>query len=70
MARYCELVGESRDQREPIASSMTTIADLAREQHAEPVADPSELAADIWESDAELEEFLADLRATRQASLG
>jgi hypothetical protein len=52
-----------------MASRLATIEDLARAQHAEPVADPEELAADIWESDAELEAFLADLRAARNASL-
>lgn len=38
-------------------------------QGARPVADVSELEADIWESDEELEEFLAALRASRRASL-
>jgi hypothetical protein len=52
-----------------MADRPVTIEDLARAQHAGPVADPGELAADIWESDAELEEFLADLRASRNASL-
>jgi hypothetical protein len=46
-----------------------TIDDLARAQRAEIITDPKELAADIWESDEELEEFLADLRASRSASL-
>jgi hypothetical protein len=31
-----------------------------RAQHVSPVADPGVLAADIRESDAELEDFLAD----------
>jgi hypothetical protein len=52
-----------------MADRPVTIEDLARAQHAGPVADPGKLAADIWESDAELEEFLADLRASRNASL-
>jgi len=52
-----------------MADQSATIEDVARAQHAEPVADPGELAADIWESDAELEAFLADLRASRNASL-
>lgn len=42
---------------------------LAREQHATPVRDIAELRADIWSSDEELEEFLADVRASRNASL-
>lgn len=52
-----------------MADRPATIEDLARGQHAEPVADPDELAADIWQSDAELEEFLAGLRASRNTSL-
>ena len=50
-----------------MADRPVTIEGLARDQHAEPVADPGELAADIWESDAELEAFLADLRASPNA---
>jgi len=46
-----------------------TIDDLARAQRAEIVSDPKDLAVDIWESDEELDEFLADLRASRNASL-
>lgn len=45
------------------------IEELARVQHAEQVADVEELAADIWGSDEELDEFLTDLRASRNASL-
>jgi len=53
-----------------MAGQLPAIEDLAWAQHAEPVADPGEpLAADIWEPDAELAAFLADLRASRNASL-
>lgn len=53
-----------------MAEQSPTIEELARAQHAQPVADPEEeLAADIWESDAELEAFLSDLRTARNASL-
>jgi hypothetical protein len=62
-------MSQAHHQPEPMADQVATIEDLARAQHAEPVADPAELAADIWESDAELEAFLADLRASRNASL-
>ena len=68
-AAYDGVVSEAHQEPEPIADRPVTIEDLARDQHAEPVADPGELAADIWESDAELEDFLADLRASRNASL-
>lgn len=43
---------------------------LAAEQHAEPVRDLRELRAEVWESDEELDAFLADLRASRDATAG
>jgi transcriptional regulator with XRE-family HTH domain len=46
------------------------IEELARTLRAQPVPDPGELGDDIWESDAELTAFLADLRAPRPAPLG
>ena len=46
------------------------IEDLARAQHARLVHDPVELGGDIWESDDELAEFLADLRLIRPHALG
>jgi hypothetical protein len=52
-----------------MAGQLPTIEDLARAQRTDPVADPGELAADIWASDAELEAFLAGLRASWNASL-
>ena len=60
-------VSQAHQEPEPMAAQ-PTIDDLARAQHVEPVEDPRELAADIWESDAELEAFLADLRAARNSS--
>ena len=47
-----------------------SLADLARLQAAEPVNDPKELFAPVWDSDEELDEFLADLGASRSASVG
>jgi hypothetical protein len=38
-------------------------------EHERQIADASELVTDIWESDEELEAFLADLRASRDRSL-
>jgi transcriptional regulator with XRE-family HTH domain len=46
------------------------IEELARMLRAQPVPDPGDLGDDIWESDAELTAFLADLRAPRPAALG
>jgi hypothetical protein len=45
-----------------------TVDELVRLQDATPVTDVHELAAEIWESDDELDAFLADLRASRHAS--
>lgn len=61
-------MSEAPHEREPTVGP-STIEELARIQHAQPVADPDDLVADIWESDEELDAFLADLRAARNASL-
>lgn len=47
---------------------MSALETLARDQHAQPVRAIAELRADLWESDEELDEFLADWRASRDAS--
>lgn len=53
----------------PPSPRALTLDELAQRCHATPVADAKELAADVWESDEELDAFLADLRASRDASL-
>lgn len=45
----------------------TTIGELAAVQGVEPMGSTEEWAADIFESDEELEAFLVDLRASRAA---
>ena len=55
------------ERREPSGSK--SIEELARSQHASPIVDAEELAADIWESDEELDAFLADLRSSRDTSI-
>jgi hypothetical protein len=52
-----------------VPSTPLAIDELARLENAAPVDDVRELAADIWDSDEELDAFLADLRASRRASL-
>jgi hypothetical protein len=47
-----------------------SVAELAQQQGVRPVTSLDEMRADLWESDEELEEFLADVRASRQADLG
>ena len=49
--------------------STHTIDELARVQGATAVRDSHDLADDIWESDDELDAFLADLRRSRNTSL-
>ena len=58
---------QHRDSSIPPLGSLT-VAELARLQGAAEVTDAKELAADIWESDEELDAFLADLRSSRDAS--
>lgn len=53
---------------QPVSEAVTVLEELARDQHATPVRDVAELRADVWGSDEELDEFLADWRATRDAS--
>jgi hypothetical protein len=50
-------------------SYLDRITRLADEQGVRPLVDPAEFKADIWESDAELDEFLADVRRSRNANL-
>lgn len=54
----------------PVPERSFDLGYLADRQDARVVHDPTELAASIWDSDEELEAFLADLRASRNASLG
>ncbi|HVQ92780.1 MAG TPA: hypothetical protein VMU51_17230 [Mycobacteriales bacterium] len=48
----------------------TTAEELARQQGVVPVVPFVDLRADLWETDEELDQFLADIRAARQADLG
>ncbi|MHB1537837.1 MAG: hypothetical protein ACYCST_21710 [Acidimicrobiales bacterium] len=55
--------------KQPVTETMSVLEELARDQHATTVRDIVELRADVWGSDEELDEFLADWRASRDASL-
>ncbi len=54
---------------QPVSEAVPVLEELACAQYARPVDDIAELRADVWDSDEELDEFLADWRATRNASL-
>jgi hypothetical protein len=61
---YPEVVTGQHSETPPSSSRALTLDELAQRCHAAPIADANELAADVWESD----EFLADLRASRDSS--
>lgn len=63
-------MSEQRDNNTIAGAAPLTIDELARMHNAVEVHGLGELAADIWESDEELDEFLADLHASRHSSLG
>lgn len=50
------------------ATASSALEDLQRDQHATPVRAIEELRAEVWDSYAELDEFLADRQAARSAS--
>ncbi len=54
---------------QPATEAPSALEQLARDQHARPVTDIAELRADVWPSDEELEQFLADWRTSRDTSL-
>ncbi len=43
--------------------------ELARQQGVRPITSVDDLRADLFDSDDELDEFLADVRTSRQANL-
>jgi hypothetical protein len=46
-----------------------SVEELARQQGVRPVSSVDDMQADLWDSDEELEQFLTDARAPRQADL-
>jgi hypothetical protein len=63
------IVSEQHHEPQGSTWSARTIDELARSQGAQVVEDANELVDEIWASDEELDAFLTDLRATRDASL-
>ena len=47
-----------------------TVVELARQQGVRPVRSLDDMRADLWDTDEELDEFLAEVRAARQDDLG
>jgi hypothetical protein len=63
-------VSEQRDDTTMAGATPLMIDELAQLHNAVKVHGLGELAADIWESDEELDEFLTDLHSSRHSSLG
>jgi hypothetical protein len=61
-------MSHAQDYSEPVIDWAPNLDELARLQHAKAVQ-ADELAGEIWESDEELDAFLADLRNSRDGSL-
>lgn len=66
---YASIVSKQRHHRTVPSSRSLSLDELARRYDLKPLHDSEELAVDIWESDEELDAFLADVRASRDASL-
>lgn len=54
---------------QPVSEEVPVLEELARDQRARPVHSIEELRADVWASEEELDDFLADWRAGRDAAL-
>lgn len=54
----------------PRSAAPVSMDALARAQGVGPVRSLDELALDVWDSDAELDPFLADVRHSRQSDVG
>ncbi len=71
-APLAKAVGDEAGQRAIVENhdvlALPTLEALARDQHARPVTDVQELRLDVWSSEQELQEFLVDWRASRDAS--
>jgi hypothetical protein len=59
----------SDEDGEALGAGSRALDERARNRDARPVADTSDLVTDLWESDDELDAFLADLRVSRGQSL-
>lgn len=64
------MVLSDQDETESWRVLPLNLDELARRKHAETVADLAELAADIWESDEDLDAFLAHFGELRDSPLG
>lgn len=59
----------AKDHADAKRAAPLTLDVLARQQGVQPIGSADELRADIWESDEELDAFLAEVRRARDADL-
>lgn len=69
MPRYSGGVSESRHPAPKPPAAAVGLEELAALAGARPLADASELLANIWESDEELDAFLVDVQQSRNTSV-
>jgi len=62
-------IHESRPPAQVQSAQDADLDTISRAVGAKPLASLDELALDVWESDEELDAFLADLRASRESGL-
>ena len=69
--RRGRILGDVSESRQPVSKLAPGLSldELAALADARPVGDASELLADIWDSDEELDAFLVDVRSSRDISL-
>ena len=69
MPAYPGGVSESRNPAPKPPAAALGLEELATLAGAGPLADASELLADIWDSDEELDAFLGDVQQSRNTSV-
>lgn len=69
MPTYPGGVSESRHPAQKPPAGALGLEELATLAGARPLADASELLANIWESDEELDAFLVDVQQSRSTSV-
>lgn len=66
------MTGPQRVDEPQLPARRSTLEELAREKGLKPVGSIDDLEAfalDVWDSDEDLQAFLADVRASRHADL-
>ena len=60
-------MSDERASRDAVREGPLTLDALAAVQHVQPLRSAADLLADVWESDDELDRFVASVREDRRA---